>query len=351
MNSSEVPGDDRLRLSDEAGDVERDSELAPWRVLIVDDHKDVHTATRLALGNLRFEGRELEFVSVYSAREAIELLAHDDDFAVMFLDVVMEDDDAGFRVLDYLRDERENDAVRVILRTGQPGQAPPLKVVMDYDINDYRAKAELTFEKLTTSICTALRMHRQICELKAKQKELQLLNKQLNDLSRIDPLTGIANRRVFDETLKAHWGRYQRVGVSIAIVMIDVDHFKSFNDALGHQAGDQCLKQVADILASHIRRSDDLLARYGGEEFVALLADVDAHHAFALANEMVQAVRAAGIEHPKSYSAPCVTISAGVSAAVPSVNSTPDRLLSQADRALYQAKSAGRSRAECSLIN
>lgn len=351
LSGTEDTENDLLQLSDEGDDGQAEPSGAPWRVLVVDDERDVHTATRLALGDLRFENRDLDFVSVYSAREAIELLNQDDDFAVMFLDVVMEDDHAGFRVLDYLRDELKNDAVRVILRTGEPGQAPPLRVVMDYDVNDYRAKAELTFEKLTTSICTALRMHRQIGELKLRQQELETLNKRLNDLSRIDPLTAIANRRVFDEALQSHWQRYQRLGLSIAVVMIDVDHFKSFNDALGHQAGDQCLKQIAQILASHIKRSDDLLARYGGEEFVALLADVDAHRAFSLANDMVQAVRAAGISHPKSYSAPCVTISAGVSAAIPSADSTPDRLLSQADRALYQAKAAGRSRAECSPIN
>lgn len=348
---TEDADNDLLTLSDEVEEGQTESLGPPWRVLVVDDERDVHTATRLALGDLRFENRDLDFVSVYSAREAIELLKQDDGFAVMFLDVVMEDDHAGFRVLDYLRDELKNDAVRVILRTGEPGQAPPLQVVMDYDINDYRAKAELTFEKLTTSICTALRMHQQIGELKQKQKELEVLNERLNELSRIDPLTGIANRRVFDETLQSHWRRYQRLGLSIAVVMIDVDHFKSFNDALGHQAGDRCLTQVAGILSSHVKRSDDVLARYGGEEFVVLLADIDAHRAFSLANDMVQAVRAADISHPKSYSAPCVTISAGVSAAIPSADSTPDRLLSQADRALYQAKAGGRSRVECAPIN
>lgn len=350
-NPNSELGDDQLRLSEEADEAELDSSQAPWRVLIVDDNKDVHTATRLALGDLRFEGRDLEFVSVYSAAEAINCLDQDEDFAVMFLDVVMEDDHAGFRVLDYLRDSLSNDSVRVILRTGQPGQAPPLKVVMDYDINDYRSKADLTFEKLTTCVCTALRMHRQIGELKAKQRELEELNEKLNQLSRVDPLTGIANRRVFDETLQAHWLRYQRLGVGIAVVMIDVDHFKSFNDALGHQAGDQCLKQIADILAGHIKRSDDVLARYGGEEFVALLTDVDARRAFSFANDMVRAVREAAIDHPKSQSGPFVTISAGVSAAIPSAHSTPYTLLSDADRALYQAKAAGRARAECSSIS
>ncbi len=130
-----------------------------WRVLIVDDDQDVHAVTRLALRNVVFKGRELELFSAYSGAEAFDILASTPDIALVLLDVVMETDDAGLRLARRIREELHNAIVRVVLRTGQPGQAPEQKVIIEYDINDYKAKTELTTQKLFTTVISALRAY------------------------------------------------------------------------------------------------------------------------------------------------------------------------------------------------
>ncbi len=130
-----------------------------WRVLIVDDDVDVHAVTRLALRNVSFKGRELELYSAYSGREAYEILRTTPDIALVLLDVVMETDDAGLILARRIREELHNSIVRVVLRTGQPGQAPEQRVIIEYDINDYKAKTELTTQKLFTTVISALRAY------------------------------------------------------------------------------------------------------------------------------------------------------------------------------------------------
>ncbi|MYN07145.1 DUF3369 domain-containing protein [Pseudoduganella aquatica] len=148
---------------------EDDEEVAPaglpapdqrlWRVLIVDDDVDVHAVTRLALRNVSFKGRELELFSAYSGREAYDILRDTPDIALVLLDVVMETDDAGLLLARRIREELHNAIVRVVLRTGQPGQAPEQRVIIEYDINDYKAKTELTTQKLFTTVISALRAY------------------------------------------------------------------------------------------------------------------------------------------------------------------------------------------------
>lgn len=130
-----------------------------WRVLIVDDDQDVHAVTRLALRNVTFKDRELELFSAYSGREAFDILASTPDIALVLLDVVMETDDAGLVLARRIREELHNAIVRVVLRTGQPGQAPEQRVIVEYDINDYKAKTELTTQKLFTTVISALRAY------------------------------------------------------------------------------------------------------------------------------------------------------------------------------------------------
>jgi response regulator RpfG family c-di-GMP phosphodiesterase len=130
-----------------------------WRVLIVDDDVDVHAVTRLALRNVSFKGRELELFSAYSGREAYDILRDTPDIALVLLDVVMETDDAGLILARRIREELHNAIVRVVLRTGQPGQAPEQRVIIEYDINDYKAKTELTTQKLFTTVISALRAY------------------------------------------------------------------------------------------------------------------------------------------------------------------------------------------------
>jgi response regulator RpfG family c-di-GMP phosphodiesterase len=136
-----------------------------WRVLIVDDDVDVHAVTRLALRNVSFKGRELELFSAYSGREAFEILRDTADIALVLLDVVMETDDAGLILAKRIRAELNNSIVRVVLRTGQPGQAPEQRVIIEYDINDYKAKTELTTQKLFTTVISALRAYESLMML------------------------------------------------------------------------------------------------------------------------------------------------------------------------------------------
>ncbi len=154
--------DDLLVL--EEGDPARVEE-AGWKLLIVDDEPEMHGVTRMALRGLRFAGRGIEFLSAYGADEACALLAADPEIAVVLLDVVMESDDAGLRVVRHVRDVLDNHALRIILRTGQAGQAPERHLILDYDINDYKEKTELTSERLTTAVVAALRAWQTIQEV------------------------------------------------------------------------------------------------------------------------------------------------------------------------------------------
>lgn len=147
---------------DAAPEPEAPSSLTPWTVLVVDDEPEVHTVSWLVLEELRFRNRPLHLVSAKSAAEARIALAEHPDTAVILLDVVMETEDAGLRLVREIRDGMGNHAVRIILRTGQPGQAPERRVVVDYDINDYKAKNELTADKLFTSVIAALRAYEDI---------------------------------------------------------------------------------------------------------------------------------------------------------------------------------------------
>lgn len=166
---------------------------------------------------------------------------------------------------------------------------------------------------------------------------------ELDKLSREDGLTGLANRRHFDETLQQEWRRASRQKSSLAVLMIDVDNFKHFNDKLGHPEGDRCLRRVANLLAAHARRPGELVARYGGEEFVMIFPDTDHQQAVHIAEHVLDSIREARIPQPDGLERWYVTVSIGVSATVPSERLTPSRLLVASDQALYAVKRNGRN--------
>ncbi len=162
--------------------------------------------------------------------------------------------------------------------------------------------------------------------------------------ARSDSLTGIANRREFDRVLELEWRRAIRSRAPLSLLLMDIDHFKSYNDAHGHAAGDACLRQVALAIRGALRRAADLAARYGGEEFACILPATRPAGALALAGAIAGSLRGLGIPHPRRAGAGVVTLSAGVATATPSPRQPPARLLEAADSALYQAKRAGRDR-------
>jgi diguanylate cyclase (GGDEF)-like protein len=174
--------------------------------------------------------------------------------------------------------------------------------------------------------------------------QLARLNSELSVLSQTDALTGLANRRAFDLRLAEEVSRAVRHGMPLALLLVDVDHFKRYNDRYGHPAGDECLRRVAAVLREHGRRPTDLVARIGGEEFALLMPHEDVAGAFALAQSCVRAVDGAGIPHDASPLTGFVTISVGVAALRDGVSSAA-ALLGAADAALYAAKERGRHRA------
>lgn len=163
---------------------QEETAAAVWRVLLVDDEPDVHTATKVALRNLDIEGRRLEFQHAYSDAEARKVLQQEAPFAVAVIDVVMESDTAGLDLVRYIREELADAQVRLILRTGQPGYAPEISTIQNYDINDYRTKSELTQSRLFTSLTIAVRSYSQLCQLEAGRVGLEQILDATRELSR-----------------------------------------------------------------------------------------------------------------------------------------------------------------------
>ncbi len=186
--------------------------------------------------------------------------------------------------------------------------------------------------------------HLDISARKQSQLELERLNAQLEMLSLTDVLTGVANRRQFDQALALEWARSLRQGQPLALLMIDVDHFKLYNDRLGHPEGDACLRSVAQLLSMCLRQPVEQLMRYGGEEFAVLLTDADAQAGAVVAQRCLAAVASARLPHPCSPVGPYVTLSIGVAGLQATPEHGAERLVHAADLALYEAKRQGRAR-------
>ncbi|MFA6900117.1 MAG: diguanylate cyclase, partial [Desulfurivibrionaceae bacterium] len=176
------------------------------------------------------------------------------------------------------------------------------------------------------------------------QLEIERDLAQSNSLT--DSLTGLSNRRFFDNALRTEFSRHKRSGSQLSLIMLDVDHFKKYNDHYGHLEGDACLRQIAHTLQTVVERAPDILARYGGEEFVVILPDTDSQGAAALARRIGESVRRLALPHAKSDTAEFVTISLGIATAGDHVLSDKSRLVALADQALYHAKKNGRNRYE-----
>lgn len=185
-----------------------------------------------------------------------------------------------------------------------------------------------------------------ISERKRDEEELLRLHRELEQLSLTDGLTGIANRRMFDQRLETEWDDSRRSGKPLSLAILDIDCFKQYNDAHGHVAGDDCLKRIAGLLRDVARRPRDVVARFGGEEFILLLPETDAETAQALARKCVEGLAGLQIPHADSSVADRVTVSIGVGTAVAGADATAREFVQAVDRRLYAAKGAGRNRIE-----
>ncbi len=167
--------DDVLHLIDDTGTAQEDSSARKWKIAVIDDDQAVHEGTRFALSDYTLNGQGLEILSAYSAVEGRALMRDHSDIAAVLLDVIMETDVAGLELVEYIRNEIKNETVRIILRTGQPGQAPERRVIVQYDINDYKAKTELTADKLFTSLTAALRSYQQLERMVQTRRGLEII--------------------------------------------------------------------------------------------------------------------------------------------------------------------------------
>jgi CheY-like chemotaxis protein len=197
-----------------------------WKILVVDDEKDVHKVTQLAFETITFEGKALNLLNAYSASQAKQMLKDNEDVAMVLLDVVMETDSAGLDLVKYIREDLENSAIRIVLRTGYPGKAPERKVIHEYDINDYWEKTDLTTDKLLTVIVSGLRSHknyiaiedyssqlkREITRRKKIEKEREKLIEELKQaLKNIKMLSGLLPICLYCKKIKDDSGNWNQL--------------------------------------------------------------------------------------------------------------------------------------------
>ncbi len=246
---------------------------------------------------------------------------------LVLLDVVMPDVD-GFEVLAQLKTNPETADIPVMFVTAHGGDEIETQCLQ-------AGAVDFIPKPINTSV------------MKARVKTHLTLKFQsdfLRNMAFLDGLTGVSNRRQFDERLGVEWGRAQRNGTPLTLIMVDVDFFKAYNDHYGHQAGDDCLRQLGSVLKAALRRPTDLLARYGGEEFVCLLPDTSYEDGMDLAGRLQSAVAQQGTVHAFSAVAPVVTISLGLATRDgQGQGGRAADLLALADVQLYQAKHAGRA--------
>lgn len=221
--------------------------------------------------------------------------------------------------------------------------------VLDFEsatADSFSPEVQLVFRTFADQLAGAIRLATTNRQLEAANRRLQETNEGLKVLTALDGLTGVANRRRFEEAFDLEWRRACRSDLPLAVVMIDIDHFKRFNDTYGHRRGDDCLKRVATALAGSLHRAGDLVARYGGEEFVVVLPGADEERAAAYAEVLRRGIEELAIPH--RWGSPCgvVTVSLGVAGARPTAVDSAPALLDAADRALYRAKACGRNRVE-----
>lgn len=293
------------------------------RVLIVDDSPP---SIRILVEELR---DKCEIQVATSGADAIRYAEAETLPDLVLLDVMMPGMD-GFEVCRLLKSNPRTQSIPIIFITAKNAEEDETRG-FEVGAVDYISKP-FSLPVVRARVQTHL-------DLKRKTDFL-------SSLSTIDGLTGIHNRRHFDQCFDTEWKRACRVQTPLALLMIDIDFFKAFNDHHGHLAGDQCLKQVAEALDSAMKRSADSVFRYGGEEFAAILPQTDARGAEVVADAMTRAIEKLAIPHPHSSVSPRVTVSIGGASVVPSTANSASQLIERADQQLYAAKETGRNRRE-----
>lgn len=313
------------------------------KVLIVEDSK---VAIRAVSGYLAELG--VQPLVAETGREAVELYRKERP-DIILLDIILPDIN-GYEVAKQVRKLQSPDDWTAIIFLSVMAKDEDLARGIEAGGDDYLTKpvGRVVLQAKVEAMYRLVRMQRALVKLTAQlnqaNEQLNRANLELNRVSMTDGLTGIANRRLFDELLVREWRRCARIQKPLSIVMLDVDYFKKFNDRYGHQAGDECLSSVAKVIAGAVPRASDLAARYGGEEFVLILGETDGDGALSVANrvrEQIFGLKVANEGSPHLY----VTVSCGVSTAIPSEDKPVEKLVKSADNALYLAKKRGRNSA------
>jgi diguanylate cyclase (GGDEF)-like protein len=273
-------------------------------------------------------GEEHEILFATNGKDAVEIATNQLP-DIILLDVIMPDMD-GYEVCASLKATPKTQDIPIVFITAMNQEEEESKGLNAGGI-DYITKP------IRPSIVKArVRNH----------LELKRYRDHLKELSSLDGLTGIANRRQFDEWIDYEWRRARRNQVPLALLMMDIDYFKAYNDHYSHLAGDDCLKRVAEILKNTAFRPADQPARYGGEEFALLLPETDSAGAVRVAERLQERLKLANILHEFSAAAPYVTLSIGIATTVPTDAQSSDQLIKSADKWLYRAKENGRNRIE-----
>lgn len=308
----------------------------PLKVLVVEDSKVTLKVLSNYLNNMGITTPLL----AESGQQAIEAFQqHRPD--IVLLDVKLPDID-GFEIARKIRAmEQEGDWAAIIFLTAMANDEDLARGIAAGG-DDYLTKpvSEVVFHAKVRAMQRLVEMQRSLIEVTNK---LDTANAELLRLSTTDALTGIANRRSFDDFLAREWRRCIRMKKPLSLAMLDIDYFKLFNDKYGHQAGDDCLKQVAAQIARAAPRASDLAARYGGEEFMLVLGETDGDGAIWIAERLRQMVVDLKVSHYATDSK-FVSVSCGVVSVMPDDKLSLETLIQSADAALYQAKRGGRDR-------
>ncbi len=378
-NHQNVPDDRNIAIELMENRAESVSQaLAQKQVLVVDDSPESKNSPNLVEDELVDDSRDLPlllvvednyFLLVYLetlltphyrvavARDGIEGLEQAKKLLpnLILSDQIMPRQN-GLDLLKEIRNTPELSSTPVIFLTARTGMESRIES-LDAGADDYISKP-FDERELLARVRNLLRSHaaeQQLVvlnrQLQQQKQQLETVNKALEYLAAYDNLTEVKNRRCFNEYLDTEWRRLAREEAPLSLIMCDIDYFKLYNDTYGHQAGDECLRQVASVLRSAVKRPADLVARYGGEEFAVVLPNTDLEGAARVAEFIRAEVLGLQIVHAKSVVCKYVTLSLGVACCIPLPMSLPGTLIAIADKALYRSKQTGRDRVSTAIFN
>lgn len=243
------------------------SSASPWKILIVDDEKDVHVITKIIFKNFIFQGRSIEFLSAYNSNEAKEIVKNNPDISLILLDVVMEKDNSGLEFVKYLRDDLKNKLIRIIIRTGHPGQAPEKKVIIDYDINDYKEKTELTEQKFFTAMVMALRSYRDLLEIENYNNEIKKLLIATNRFVPHHFLHALNKKNILEVVL----GEY--IKLDISVFFLDIRSFTVISENLQPDEMFTFINLILGKIEPELIKFGSFIDKYMGDSIMALFLE------------------------------------------------------------------------------